>query len=431
MKNKKLYQWVSVFMIVLCAAGMCMVGVRIFAKKVLIGKLGIENYVTCLLADYNWGDRQERVIPVEEETKSDRMLALIELLEHTPKREEQNEEGKAPGFIKRFEMKIEEQEADIEKYCNSKFPLYTELKQVSLSYDAALRWNSTFARTEGASYMLPDGYSYEAVEEKDMTEAAETLVREKEIAEAAGAGFLYVQFPYRVDEENSQVPWGVSAYENKNTDALLAKLGEAGMDTLDLRKALPERGWSYEGGFYLTDGHWTTRSGFLSAGIVAEHLNAKYGFSYDSFYFDEANYDVHSYSLNNPFVKEEVELFLPAFDTDLHTVDAYRKQEITGPFEESCMDLTKADTEEYSTALTAYSASRVRNSYLFEYINRKKTNNNTRVLVCSNSFSWHLIPYLALDTAYVDYVYAVTPEQLAYYVEQLKPEMVIVLDRQE
>lgn len=431
MKIKKLYQWISIFMIVLCAIGMCMVGVRIFAKKVLIGKLGIENYVTCLLADYNWGDRQERIIPEEQTDQSERMLALTELLDHVPKREEQKEEIKEPGFIRRFETKIQEKEADIEKYCNSKFPLYMGLKQVSLSYDSALLWNSTFARTEGSVYMLPDGYSYEAVEEKDMTEAAETLVREKEIAEAAGAGFLYVQYPYRVDEENSQVPWGVSAYENKNTDALLAKLSEADVDLLDLRKALPKRGWSYDSGFYLTDGHWTTRSGFLSAGIVAEYLNEHYGFSYDSFYFDEANYDVNSYSLNNPFVKEEVELFLPSFDTDLHTVDAYRKLEITGPFEESCMDMTKADTEEYSTALTAYSSSRVRNSYLFEYVNRKNTNNNTRILVCSNSFSWHLIPYLALDTAYVDYVYAVTPEQLEYYVERLKPEMVIVLDRQE
>ena len=60
--------------------------------------------------------------------------------------------------------------------------------------------------------------------------------------------------------------------------------------------------------------------------------------------------------------------------------------------------MSKADTEEYSTVLTAYSASRIRNSYLFEYQNQKATNNQKRILVCSNSFCWHLVPYLALDT---------------------------------
>jgi hypothetical protein len=40
-----------------------------------------------------------------------------------------------------------------------------------------------------------------------------------------------------------------------------------------------------------------------------------------------------------------------------------------------------------------------------------------------------LIPYLALDTDVIDYVYKMTPEQLEYYIEELKPDMVIVMDR--
>lgn len=62
MKKKKLYQILPLFLSGVCVLGMCAVGTRIAAKKILIGKLGIENYVTCALADYNWGDRLERVL---------------------------------------------------------------------------------------------------------------------------------------------------------------------------------------------------------------------------------------------------------------------------------------------------------------------------------------------------------------------------------
>jgi len=45
MKKKKLYQILPFVMVGICVAGMCAVGVRIFAKKVMIGKLGIENII--------------------------------------------------------------------------------------------------------------------------------------------------------------------------------------------------------------------------------------------------------------------------------------------------------------------------------------------------------------------------------------------------
>ena len=133
--------------------------------------------------------------------------------------------------------------------------------------------------------------------------------------------------------------------------------------------------------------------------------------------------------MNNPSIREKVELFLPDFETDMVVMDAYRDELYMGSFEETAFDMSKADTEEYSTVLTAYSASRIRNSYLFEYQNQKATNNQKRILVCSNSFCWHLVPYLALDTDVLDYVYNITPEQMEYYINTLSPDMVLVLDR--
>lgn len=442
MKKKKLYQILPLVMVGICAAGMCVVGTRIFAKKVLIGKFGIENYITCKLADYNWGDRLERSgkPDIEEQNPSMRQQELEEILAGAPVPKKPSEDvvtedgsrtllDKINGAAKSWSQKVTAIEDDITKYCNEKFIFYPMLREVSRDFDKLTAWNLVYARKEGSTYTLNTGFDYQAVEQEDMTAYAADLVEKADEAQAAGVDFLYVQYPYRVDEAKNQVPWGASAEENANADAALELLREASVDTLDLRKLLPEQGWDYETGFYDTDGHWTTRSGFLSAGLVAEYLNENYDFSYDMSYFDEKNYEVNRYDLNSYMVKEEVELFLPAFETEFTVTDAYRGETYTGTFEEACFDMSKVDTEEYSSVLTAYSASRIRNSYLFEYQNLKPVSNGKRILVCSDSFSWHLIPYLALDTEYVDYVYKITPEQMEYYIEKLQPDMVIVLDR--
>lgn len=442
MKKKRLYQILPMIMVGICVAGMCMVSARIFAKKVLIGKLGIKNYITCTLADYNWGDRLERMTLAEtitstgqipEAGKSEQLLELERVLEGAPQQENAGvadaETGDENTLLTRYTDKVQAVENDIENYCNEKFLLYRQMRGISSGFDAIADWKLAYARKTGSTYTLSTGYDYQAVEETDLTEYAENVMKQQEIAEDAGVEFLYVQYPYRVDESNSQVPWGASSYENANVDRMLAQLSDASVDVLDLREMLPEVGWDYNSGFYDTDGHWTTRSGFLSAGIVADYLNTNYGFAYDEAYFDEINYDVSSYSVNSYMVDEEVELFLPDFGTKLSVLDAYRDVEYQGTFAEACFDMTKADTTEYSSVLTAYSASRIRNSYLFEYHNELTVNNQKRILITSDSFSWHLIPYLALDTEYVDYVYKMTPEQMEYYIEELKPDMVIVMDK--
>ncbi|MDD6056643.1 MAG: hypothetical protein PUB98_00045 [Clostridiales bacterium] len=441
MKKRNLYQILLICMMGICVVGMCLVGIRIFAKKILVERFGLESYLVCMLADYNWGDRLQGTLPekTEAEEKPQRLTELEEILAKAPKEEQpvhESLENTAKGTLagamqtmRSLKDKVTAAEDDITKYCNDKFLLYRPMRTISSSFDAMVGWNLAYARAEGATYTLNTGYDYQAVEKKDVAAFTQRLIRQSRIAQDAGINFLYVQYPYRVDEENSQVPWGASSEENANADAVQARLSEAGVDSLDLRKNLPDKGWSNNDRFYLTDGHWDTRSGFVSAGIVADYLNMRYGFSYDTRYFDEENYDVQSYSLNSYAVEEEVELFLPDFETDLCVMDAYRQEAFEGNFAQACFDMTKADTEEYSSVLTAYSASRIRNSYLFEYQNRMEVNNQKRILISSDSFSWHLIPYLALDTNVVDYVYKMTPEQMEYYVEVLQPDLVIVLDR--
>lgn len=67
----------------------------------MIGKLGIENYVTCALADYNWGDRLERTVTETNETESkpERLKTLEQILKEAPVTKEDTEESGSVTFL--------------------------------------------------------------------------------------------------------------------------------------------------------------------------------------------------------------------------------------------------------------------------------------------------------------------------------------------
>lgn len=210
MKKKKLYQILPLFLSGVCVLGMCAVGTRIAAKKILIGKLGIENYVTCALADYNWGDRLERVWVEKDENreKPERLAELENVLSGAPQAENTQTEEAQDGILQSFKNKVMAAEDDIEKYCNDKFLLYTPMRKLSNNFDRLAGWKLAYARTEGTTYTLNTGFDYQAVKRRICPLTQRTSLQRPDAAEHAGIPFLYVQYPYRVDEENSQVPVG-------------------------------------------------------------------------------------------------------------------------------------------------------------------------------------------------------------------------------
>ena len=187
MKKKKLYQILPLFLSGVCVLGMCAVGVRIAAKKILIGKLGIENYVTCALADYNWGDRLERVWVEKDENreKPERLAELETILSGAPQAENTQTEEVQDGILQSFKNKVMAAEDDIEKYCNDKFLLYTPMRKLSNNFDRLAGWKLAYARTEGTTYTLNTGFDYQAVKEKDMSAYAENILAEADAAEHA------------------------------------------------------------------------------------------------------------------------------------------------------------------------------------------------------------------------------------------------------
>jgi hypothetical protein len=225
------------------------------------------------------------------------------------------------------------------------------------------------------------------------------------------------------------VPWGASAYDNQNADTLLQRLAEAQVDVLDLRAALSEEGWQQEGGFYVSDGHWTIPTAFLASKCIAARLNAGYGYAFGDEIFNLDNYESVIYSTNNLAAPDEVEQLYPKFETDLIYRDGYRNTEYEGSYTESLLDM-RMMADARSTVLTIYMANRVRNSYLCSIANQLQTNNGgKRILVISNSFSWYIAGFLALDTEEVYYSYYYDNTDAAgQIISAIAPDTVIYIE---
>jgi hypothetical protein len=421
------------------ALSLAMIGVRLFAKMVLVNKLNMDSPLLRVVADYSWGDVLEKETTPEAEHPSEELQQLTGLYslvnsEVTSQIAQQSGEETSVGggivsSLNKVLDKINTLEDNLETYSGTKFMPYVALETINDMFDGALGWSDVYARTEGTDYKLADGSKYSAVEPSTMEEKEERILTIGAQARESGAEFLYVQLPYKAGEDGDNVPWGASAYENQNADTLLQRLAGEQVDALDLRAALKEEGWQVEGGFYVADGHWTIPTAFLASKCIASRLNAGYGYAFGDEIFDRENYASVTYSTNNLAEPDEVEQLYPNFETDLIFRDGYRNTEYEGSYTESLLDM-RMMADARSTVLTIYMANRIRNSYLCSIENRLQTNNEgKRILVLSNSFSWYIAGFLALDTGEVYYSYYYDNTDAAgQIISNIAPDMVIYIE---
>ena len=410
-----------------------LVGVRLLAKEILVDRLGMENRLLQVIADYTWGDVMEKHPSEIEGEPSEELVFLHGIYEKTQalaqeeKTAQENEDAGSNTKLERLENKVLAAENKVEIYCTQKYAGYYAFKGINSLFDGLMCWEPVYARENGTEFFLKSGVAYTATEKCDMSEKAETIMAMAESASENGAGFLFVQPPYRTSGNSGIIPWGASSCENENADELLETLSSHGIGCLDLRSVMQDSGWSADGGFFLHDGHWTIPSALIAANEIMKELNQSMDCSYDSNLFEPQQFAVEQYSTNNIEAQEDVTMLLPSQATDLLFVDGYRNVQYRGTYEEACLDMDMLE-EERSSALTIYSANRIRNSYLCAIYNQNTVNNPKRILILSNSFSWYIASFLALDTSEVVYSYYYDNVEAAEtLIQELQPDTVLVL----
>ena len=112
--------------------------------------------------------------------------------------------------------------------------------------------------------------------------------------------FLYIQAPYKIAYDRSNLPAGLTDYGNQIADRLLHALQHENVNTLDLRKWISEDANQVETYFYKTDNHWNTDGTFVAftqmISWIQEHIYPDLNVEYA----DRSLWEHHV--LSNPFL---------------------------------------------------------------------------------------------------------------------------------
>jgi len=166
-----------------------------------------------------------------------------------------------------------------------------------------------------------------AVKKQDVNPELRSMKKLKKGLDEIGIPLLYIQAPFKLPENEQQLPANVRDYANDNADRFLAGLDKEGINTLDLRKIFASNGMTQNEIFFNTDHHWTIDSAFYAMKSITGTLNANYSFHINEKYADISNFNRKVYkdyyigSMGRRVGKtyggvDDFTLITPNFDTD-------------------------------------------------------------------------------------------------------------------
>lgn len=194
-------------------------------------------------------------------------------------------------------------------------------------------------------------------------------------------------------------------------------------------------GKNHKQAFYITDPHWRLETALWATGKIAAYANENYGFEFDVNCFSEENYNITEYQ--NAFMgtqglalhlaenrKEDFKTVYP-IEEGLYNINILsRELDLTGSFKEVFIMPGRE-----GVATRMYDSWRVRNDALVKIDNlQAEHNQDKKILLLYDSFSWPLMLYLATDVAEIDAIHRMTFNgSIRTYVEQTQPDLVIML----
>lgn len=435
---KKINDYVMVGLAaVLCIFMVCIVA-RILTKNILVEKLDINNRFTQFVLQ---GVQTADVI---DEATGDMFVAIdwegmypFEEVNH--KEAELAADSGNASLLDKYRAMISSVTNVVNDYCTTYLMNRTQFVEMGYAYDSLLNWTITPIEATDGVIFLENDYLAQLHAESDVSAIAENVVSLDTYLKDKGIDMLYIQAPAKMSMTDKQLPAGMEDYANENADALLAKLENEGVDTLDFRPKMYEISEDFYGAFYKTDHHWKTSTAFEMAGVLAEYLNTNYGYEFDEKYYDLEQYTVEYYedyflgslgkkvtlAMSEP---EDYELIVPNFETDFSIQIPEREIDLKGSFEDTLLDYRHLAEVDYYNE-NCYASFMNRNDATATIHNNATTcNEGKKILFIKDSYSTPLIPYIALGVEDVETLYEIRyTGSVRSYIESVQPDMVIVM----
>lgn len=336
--------------------------------------------------------------------------------------------------------------------------LAVAIKDSDYKTSAYINLNGAFQRCIGRSviedvdsantvYKMKNGQLTNVLEERSVNIVANELKKTKLYLDQEGVSFLYVQAPFKINPDNTQLPTGVSDYSNKRIDDFLNNI-EGTVPYIDMRDEMKKNEW--EDMFYITDHHWNNEGAFNASKAIIEYLQKEEEFDIDSGIYAKENWDLEVFE--NTYLGsrgrrtgrwyagiDDMQVLTPRFQTSLRFVtDTGVVKE--GNFKDALLDYDKLVTVGDYDAQPYYVYES--GEYGHFSIQNNSADNDKKILLVKDSFGVPVSAFLslgcqrldAIDTRYMkeksvkDYQKLLDPDIIIYlynpgYVSDTLPDM--------
>lgn len=322
---------------------------------------------------------------------------------------------------------------------NSNEKLYGRIKYIEIYGMFNKIIDNYVINGENVTIRLNNGYltEYREEESNKTNKYVESYSSFNDFLKERKIKLLYIQAPAKINKYDEQLPKGIKNYCNSDSDTLLQKLSDKGVDTFDLREVMNEKIDDYYGAFFKADHHWKPETGLWAAAQVAERLNEEYNFNFNMEKFEISNYDLKVYKnyflgsqgrrvslgYTNP---EDISIITPKWDTDITIQCAKKEINQRGRFEEVLIDYSQLEKIDYYNK-NPYAAYLWGDDELTKITNNLNPNGK-KILMIKESFSLVMIPFLIDGVSEIDLIdKRYYRNSVKEYVEQTKPDIVMMM----
>ena len=310
-----------------------------------------------------------------------------------------------------------------------RFPLHMAAVYGRNAYEGATGWNVAHIEDPASVTQLADGSLATFMARRDPVSEAAAVHELAAACEAQGIPFTLVLVPWKFDRSAPEA--GTLDFSNENSDAFLAHLQAAGVDTLDLRVMLAQEGIAQRSLFFRTDHHWTPQAALWGARCLLAHLAVQTGQPAEDDALDPAAYDeerLPAFYLGSHggtwttarAVPEDFPILSPQFPTALHLVIPSMDIDRRG-------DAGVLLDRQKLAAGSAYEAYAYGNRALIT-VENEAAPQGLHLLLLRDSFGGAAAPFLALGTGRLDIIDPrYFPGSIRTYIAREHPDAVALL----
>lgn len=308
--------------------------------------------------------------------------------------------------------------------------------------------NGGFQRLMGARgvnerYKLDNGHLTYVVEQHDVYTLAQNTVAFHNALAETGIPLVYVNTPFKLQQNNEQLPTGIQDFSNKNADNYLMYLQKNNVPFLDLRNNMESDRLDHYSMFYKNDHHWTAEAGLWAAKKITSYLSRMDSiFSVPETLYDSSNYTFQMHK--NTFLGsagrrvgplynglDDMTLIIPNFETNISFVSKNSNISRQGRFDEAFLFMENLETATLieSNGYNVYCNGDHDQVIIHNYSSASGNSPvSKKVLLLKDSFSNVLIPYLSLGYEELDVIdLRYFTGNLLEHVQNTHPDLVLVI----